>query len=63
VWRLAARRPAVLRRRAALPAPALGVPVGFPRRPAEPRAVSELLAGGRSAPGRNPGAARARGLL
>ena len=36
---------------------------GFPPprpRPAEPPAVSELLAGGRSAPGRNPGAARAR---
>ena len=73
-WRLAARRPAVLRRRAALPAFRFAPPEAPVRgplwaaAPSSPKqawrpAVSELLAGGRSAPGRNPDAARARGLL
>ena len=50
---------ASLRRRAALPAPALGVP-RFRDRPGR-NAVSELLAAGHSARGRSPGTARARG--
>ena len=36
------------------------MPPGFPERPAEPHPISELLAAGRSARGRSPGAARVR---
>ena len=69
-WRLSARRPTFLRRRAALcPRTAAScLRLGGTRREGpwppylgqagERPAVSELLAGGRSAPGRSPGAAR-----
>ncbi len=74
-WRLSARRPAFMRRRAALSDAPLRSCLRLRKRgpllggrglrasgkPQRP-AVSELLAGGHRAPGRSPGAARERGL-